>query len=76
MSCQNAQHFMKSILHAMTESTQERKQQKYAVKNFLTTFIVWMPVLAKLYSLILNRNAEFILQSCLRIYMCYRIHFV
>lgn len=60
MNCQNAQHFMKSTQHAMIESTQGRKQLKYAVKNFLTTFIVWKPVLAKHYSLTLNSNTEFI----------------
>jgi len=49
---------MKSILRAMTESTQERRLQKSAVKNFLTTYIVWMPVLVKLCSLILNRVGE------------------
>lgn len=57
-SCRNAQHFMKSTLHAMTESTRERRQQKSAVKNYLTISTVWIPVLAKFCSHVLSRTTE------------------
>jgi hypothetical protein len=58
MSCRNAQHFMKSTLCAMTESTREVRQQKSAVKSSLTISTVWMPVLAKLCSHVLSRTTK------------------